>query len=257
MPDQHAIAIDAELSAAQDYHQYAIASRLEIRQLLDAIARQSALITASVGGDDFFLTSIVAVDATADFLLLECGRQSEQAQRVLKKRRLLCSTSLDKIKIQFFCEHIEPAVFQGRDAFKAALPQELMRLQRREYFRAATPLATPVRCTISARPDDAASAVTLSLLDISCGGIAVLTPPALFAPDLGMQYACAIHLTGTAPLHTQVEARNAFVVKLANGKTTQRSGFAFVDLTESKLATVQRYIMGLERARRSRATRDA
>jgi c-di-GMP-binding flagellar brake protein YcgR len=60
-----------------------------------------------------------------------------------------------------------------------------------------------------------------------------------------------LHLPGTAALRTRVQARNAYMMKLANGKITQRSGFAFVNLRESMLSTIQRYIMSLERQRKN------
>jgi c-di-GMP-binding flagellar brake protein YcgR len=242
--------VETNASAAADYHQYAIASRLEICQILHAIQRQAALITASVGGEEFFLTSVVKVDGDGGYLMLECDRDGRHVERVMKKQRLLCSTTLEKIKIQFVCERIETAQDDGRDVFKAALPQDLLRLQRREYFRMATPVMTPVKCTMTVPRDDKNTNVQLSLVDISCGGIAVLTPPELFTPELGAQYDCTIHLPSTAALKTRVQARNAFMMKLPNGKSVQRSGFAFVDLRESSLSVVQRYIMGLERQRK-------
>jgi c-di-GMP-binding flagellar brake protein YcgR len=250
MPNLAAVPVDAGSSAGIDYDQYAIASRLEISQILHAIMRHAGLITASVGGEDFFLTSIVRIDDEAGYLMLECERNGRHVERILAKQRLLCSTTLDKIKIQFVCEHIEIAVCDGRDAFKAALPQDLLRLQRREYFRMTTPIATPVKCTVALPPGDRRATVELSLVDISCGGIAVLTPQELFTPELGACYDCTIHLPGAAALRARVQARNAYMTKLANGKSAQRSGFAFVDLRESMLATIQRYIMGLERQRK-------
>ncbi len=242
--------VETDASAIADYHQYAIASRLEICQILHAIQRQAALITATVGGEDFFLTSVVRVDDETGCLMLECDRDGRHIERVLKKQRLLCSATLEKIKIQFVCEHLEIAQCDGRDAFKAALPQDLLRLQRREYFRMAMPPTMPVKCTMTVPHDAKNTNVQLSLFDISCGGIAVLTPPELFTPELGARYDCTVHLPSTAALKTQVQARNAFMMKLANGKSVQRSGFAFVDLRESMLSVVRRYIMGLERLRK-------
>jgi len=249
MPNTLANPIDAGAAAA-DYHQYAIASRLGITQILHAIMRHAGLITASVGGEDFFLTSIVNIDDEAGYLMLECERNGRHVERILARQRLLCNTTLDKIKIQFVCEDISLAVCDGRDTFRAGLPQDLLRLQRREYFRMATPIVTPVKCTISIPGSDMRSTVELSLIDISCGGIAVLTPAELFTPELGAFYDCTIHLPGAAALRTRVQARNAFMIKLANDKVAQRSGFAFVDLRESMLATIQRYIMALERQRK-------
>jgi c-di-GMP-binding flagellar brake protein YcgR len=251
MPNLLAKTIDTSPDTI-DYHQYSIASRLEISQILRAIMRNAGLITASVGGGgDFFLTSIVKVDDEAGYLMLECERQGKHVGRVLGKQHLLCSTSLDKIKIQFVCEGIEVAQCDGRDAFKAPLPDELLRLQRREYFRMSTPIANPVKCTLSLPHNETRATVELSLIDISCGGMAVMTPHELFTPELGATYDCVLHLPGTTALRTRVQARNAYMMTLANGKITQRSGFAFVNLRESMLSVIQRYIMGLERQRKT------
>ena len=257
MPNQNASEAESGLSSAGDYHEFAVASRLEISQLLHAIMRQPALITATVGGDDFFLTTIVAIDDDDEYLVLECGRHSEQAGRVLKKQRLLCGTSLDKIKIQFVCEEIEAVDYDGQPAFKARLPQEVVRLQRREYYRMAIPMTSPVKCTLSSTAGDAQATIELKLLDVSCGGIAVVTPPEIFSPEMGSHYTCTIHLPTIPARRTRVQARNGFMLKLANGKLTQRSGFAFVKLPESMLSAIQRYIMSVERARRERAARAA
>ncbi len=237
-------------SSALDYHQYSVGSRLEISQILRAIMRSNGLITASVGGDDFFLTSIVSIDDESGHLMLECDREGRHAQRVLAKQRLLCNTTLDKIKIQFVCQQIEMALCEGRDAFKAALPQDLVRLQRRENYRVPTPIAAPVKCTLTLPPGAPQATASLSLVDISCGGMAVVTPQDLFTPELGTVYECTLHLPGTTALRVQVQARNACVSKLPNGKAAQRSGLAFINLRESMLSTIQRYIMGLERQRK-------
>lgn len=256
MSNLAAIPSDNFPSAEIDYHQYSIASALEISQILHAIMRHSGLITATVGGDEFFLTSIVRIDDDAGYLMLECERDGRHAERVLRRQRLLCSTTLDKIKIQFVCQGIELERCDGFDVFKAALPQDLLRLQRRENFRMATPILSPTKCTLSVPHDDKRKTVDLSLIDISCGGIAALTPPELFTPELGATYECALHLPGSAALRTQAQARNAFMMRLANGKVAQRSGFAFVNLRESMLATIHRYIMVLERQRKTRDSAD-
>ena len=235
-----------------DETQYTVASRLEISQILHAIMRQKTLITASPGGDDFFLTSIVAIDDQRGSLALECGRNPQQAQAALRKQRLHCATALDKVRIEFTCDGLEMAGSEREPAYRMPLPREMLRLQRREHFRIPVPLATPVKCTLSAldgAPLQPAS-VELNLHDISCGGLAVITPPALFTPELGVKYNCSIALPGTAGMRTVVQARNAFMITLANGKVSQRSGFGFVRPAESLLATIQRYIMNLERARR-------
>ncbi len=235
-----------------DHNQYTVASRLEITQILRSIMRQNALITATSGDDSFFLTSIVAVDEENDSLLIECARQQRQTAMILQQQRLMCSTALDKVKVEFTCEGIEVVGAEHDRAFKMPLPRSMVRLQRRENFRMGIPLSANVRCTISPLDQQPAQAarIELTVHDISCGGIAVMTPPALFTPELGGFYNIVIGLPGTGGVAAKVQARNAFAVTMANSKVTQRSGFAFVRPAESLLATIQRFIMNLERARR-------
>ena len=242
-------AVDNDTSAGADYEQYAIGSRLEICQILKGVMRHAGLITAAVGSDDFFLTTILAVDDEDGYLMLECQHDSKHVPRMLKRQRLLCNTTLDKIKIQFICEDLKLAICNNREALRAALPRDLMRLQRRENYRISTPIAKPVKCTISIPHSDLRGSVELTLMDISCGGIAVLTPANLFKPELGAQFDCALHLPGAPALRTRVQARNAFMLNLPNGKIAQRCGFMFVDLRQNMLAAMQRYIMSLERQR--------
>jgi c-di-GMP-binding flagellar brake protein YcgR len=242
----------AEIEAQEiiDHNQFMVSSRLEIVQLLTAIMRQGALVTAASGESNFFLTSIVAIDDEKDSLLLECGREEQQVQHALKQQRLQCSTALDKVKIQFTGEDLA-VVGSGRDRmFRMKLPRKMLRLQRRENFRVGIPLSAPLKCSLWALDAAASAAVELAVHDISGGGIAVFTPPALFTPDLGSEYNCVLRLPGGSGARALVQARNAFMLTLANGKVTQRSGFAFVRPAESLLASIQRYIMNIERSRR-------
>ncbi len=247
-----ASASDIDTSTGVDYEQYAIGSQLEISQILKGVMRHAGLITAAVGGDDFFLTTILAVDDEAGTLMLECQHDARHVARMLKRQRLLCNTTLDKVRIQFICDTLSLAMSNNQEALRTALPRDLIRLQRRENYRIATPIAKPVKCTISIPRGHSRASVDLNLLDISCGGISVLTPADLFTPELGACYDCAIHLPGATALRTRVQARNAFMSQLANGKIAQRSGFMFVDLRENMLAAIQRYIMSLERQRNLR-----
>ena len=55
------------------------------------------------------------------------------------------------------------------------LTDTLLRLQRREYFRLATPIANPIKLsTTIRRADNSALQVSLSLLDISGGGVGLM-----------------------------------------------------------------------------------
>ena len=235
-----------------EHHQYTTGSRLEISRILHSLERQAPPVQVSLGPEDVFTTSVIGVDDDEEYLLLESTPDLGLRNRVLDLQKLLCSTSLEKIKIQFACRPAELVEYDGREAFKTALPRELMRLQRREYYRMSTPANNPVKCTITMRRGDKMVNLDFILLDISCGGIAVITPPEQFSPELGKVYTSIIHLPGSNPLRASIQARNAFMITLADGRITERSGFAFVNLTENQVSNVQRYIMELERQRKAR-----
>jgi c-di-GMP-binding flagellar brake protein YcgR len=252
MPSVATNAVKIEPAITGQDNPFMVGSRLEITHILHAIMREAALITVTLNASDFFLTSIMAIDESTDSMFLERGRSGPRLSSALKTRRLPCSTTLDKIKIRFTCEGIEATDYAGNDAYRIALPAEMLRIQRREYYRMPAPLIAPVKCRISNDENTADAGVELNLCDISCGGIAVQSPPALFTPDLGDCYLCTILLPGTPGLHVTIQARNAFMIALPNGKITQRSGFAFVNPPENISASVQRYILNLERQRRTR-----
>jgi c-di-GMP-binding flagellar brake protein YcgR len=250
MPDQTEIIAGGATQDLAEHHRYLTKSRLEIRRILNSIMEQGATLSTPVGGDDL-ITSIVAVDEDEDCLLFDSAQQHQHNENALEQEQLFWSTSLEKIKIQFGCPPIEFTEHEGRRVLKTEIPRELMRLQRREYYRMSTPINPPIKCTLNTRRGATAVTLELKVLDISCGGVSMVTPPEVFAPELGAVYSCIVDLPGK-PLRAHVQARNAFMTTLDNGKVTERSGFAFVNLTENQLSTIQRYIMDLERQRKGR-----
>ncbi len=252
MPDAAAVAVKMELAAEEQDNPFLVESRLEIAHILSALMREAALITVNVDAHDFFLTSVVAVDSDGGCVYLERGRGKTRPAHELNNRRLSYNTTLDKVKIRFTCTGIEAVSYAGNEAYRIPLPMELTRIQRREFYRVPTPLVTPVKCRLSADENTTDTIVELNLCDISCGGISVQAPPVLFTPELGSHYACTLLLPDTSGLRVLVQARNAQMVTMRNGKIVQRSGFSYVKPAANTLAGIQRYILALERQRRTR-----
>lgn len=252
MPSATALAIDTEPAVSNKDSPFMVGTRLEMIHILYAIMREAALVSVTLDAEDFFLTSILAVDESTDSLYLERGRGKPRTSSPLRHRRLKCSTTLDKVKILFTCENIEATDYAGNEVYRLSLPVEMLRIQRREHYRMPLPLMSPVKCRIAREEDATDPGVELNLCDISCGGIAVQAQPATFSPDLGTFYSGTILLPGTSGLRIRLQARNAFMITLPNKKTAQRSGFTFVNLPENISASIQRYILHLERQRRTR-----
>ncbi len=249
-----------KLELEQDgvYGKYLLHSRTEIIFVLRAVQQKGSLITVYFNeGRSFLLTSLVDVDGDRGTLTFDTGSDEEMNNRALKADRLVFTTSLDKVKIQFSLQRLEAATHGGRPALRGALPASLLRLQRREYYRLTTPVATPVRCRLSIPKADAAPVLAdIPLLDISGGGIGLLVKPELkddFRIDTAFRD-CRIDLPDEGLLVCNLIVRNAFEVTTKSGNQHLRVGCEFDNLPGTRLTMVQRYITRVERERKARAS---
>ncbi|WP_343733348.1 flagellar brake protein [Duganella sp.] len=241
---------DAEL---ENWHDFEVESRREIFALLRGIGEKNQLIRMLIQGEsDVCVTSILDVDEAGNAVYLDCSIDQEQNKRILASRRLSFETTLDKVRILFAADQIEATTYEGNPAFKIPFPETLIRLQRREYYRIATPVTNPVRVQI-ALPAELGGPTTFPLADISCGGIAILDNKMILGDAIGKNFAeCRIDLPEIGQVSTALQVRNSLDLTLLNNKTNRRLGCEFVNIPRGMLAYVQRYITKLERERNAR-----
>ncbi|MET0268237.1 MAG: flagellar brake protein, partial [Duganella sp.] len=232
---------------------FEIDSRKEIVSLLRAIGQKNQLIRMLIKGEsDVCVTSILDVDEQRDTIVLDCSIDPEQNKRIASAERLSFETTLDKVRILFGAERIEALVHEGNPAFRISVPSTLIRVQRREFYRIATPVGNPVRVTIPLLDEQGGSA-SFPLADISCGGIAILDNRMLLGDAIGKVFDdCRIELPEIGVVKTALQVRNSLDMTLLNNKTNRRLGCEFNNIPRSMLAAVQRYITRLERERNAR-----
>ena len=245
-----------ELEQPDDYSQYLLHSRSEILAVLRSLIQKGALITVYFDqGKSFLLTSMLALNADNQGLVLDLGSNAEMNERALKAEKLILTTVVDKVKIQFSLSTLEATQYDGRSAFFGRIPDTLLRLQRREYFRLATPIANPIKlATTIRRADNSALQVSLSLLDISGGGVGLMvaTDQAKLLERGNTLNECRLTLPDEGLLVTSLCVRNMFDVTTRSGTRYVRVGCEYVGMTSARLAMVQRYITRVERERKAR-----
>lgn len=234
---------------------YLVHSRREIIALLRAIGEHHQLITMLVnGGTDAVVTSILEVDDANDAVLIDCAPSALLNQRITQSDDIAFEASLDKVRILFSVAGADNALHENRPALRIPIPASLIRLQRREYYRVNTPVSNPIFCRIPL-PAGAGGNYAVTLVDISCGGIALLDDKKILDTTIGYEYPnCRIDLPGLGVVTVTLQIRNSQELTLFNGKTNRRLGCQFVDLSKAMLAAVQRYIMHLERERNAKIT---
>lgn len=242
-------------AASADQSKYLIHSRLEIAAILGTMAKSGSMLTAYFGGgNDFILTCIAAVRPEQNTVLVDCGADADANQRVLHARSINFVALHQRIKIQFVAESLRPARLAGRDVFSMALPATLLRLQRREYFRIATPLTRPLVCSIAPQSAPVRAPAELTIVDISCGGISVIDSSVPAGIEVGAHFrGCRIVLPNLGAVTTDIMVRSTFEVMLKNGSKHKHAGCEFIGMPERDRALIQRYISRFERERKDRA----
>lgn len=245
-----------ELEQPDDYSQYLLHSKSEIVAVLRSLVQKGALITVYFDqGKSFLLTSMLALNADSESFVLDLGSNEEMNQRALQASKLILTTVVDKVKIQFSLNSLNSAQYDGRSAFAGTIPGTLLRLQRREYFRLSTPIASPIKLsTTIRRADNSALQVSLPLLDISGGGVGLMvaTDQAQLLERGDTLNDCRLMLPDEGLLVTSLCVRNMFDVTTRSGTRYVRVGCEYVGLTSARLAMVQRYITRMERERKAR-----
>lgn len=245
-----------DLEQHDAYSKYLLYSKTEILFVLRAIVQKGALITVYFDqGDSFLLTSLLEVSADGNALVFDYGIDDEMNSKALNAATLTFTTSLDRVKIQFVLHRFELTQKDGRPAFRSDLPETLLRLQRREYYRLTTPVAEPLQCSLTLTRDDGSSLVVASpLLDISGGGIGLMLPPdSVDEFPVGKVLAdCRVAIPDEGTIAVTLCIRNAFDVVTKAGTRYLRIGCEFVNLPGSRMAAIQRYITRVERERKAR-----
>lgn len=243
-----------ELTGTAADSEYFVHSRIEIASILrDVMARNSLLSVYFDAGNSFLLTALLAVDAESGYLLLDCGPDPKVNDGLVRADRLVCVTSLDKVKIQFVSGSARAVKSGEKPALQLQFPAKLLRLQRREYFRLSAPVTTPLKCTISPAAGDSGNSHQLGIADISGGGFSANSDKEL--PEF--EPLTPLHSVITLPdgdvLRADVELRNTFEITLANGKRIRRYGWQFLDLSERARIMLEKYVMQQQRLQKARS----
>ena len=234
---------------APELEHYMLYSRGEIAAILGRMGREKTLVTAYTGENgEFSVTMILSVDPEFDEVLLDMPANPDAQARLLASRDLVFVIFFDHVKVQVRANLAKAATFEGRAAFRVRLPSEMLRLQRREYFRVRTPITGQAKCLVPLSAGNS-KYESLPLLNISVGGLAVMNYPQNFELPLGETISNSfLDLPGVGPVNVAFRVVNIYDGEDANG--ARRCGCEFVDLTAQARTMVQRYVNRVEAEQR-------
>lgn len=241
-----------ELLSTDEFSQYMLNSKSEMFAVFRGMVEHVSQVTLFFNeGRDMVLSSLISYKDSG--LVLEFGASSEMNRKALEATKIFCVTQLDKIKIQFILRGLKRVEANGQPAFFAALPDSVLRLQRREYYRLAAPVARPPKCSVSfPAADSQRRTVEAHIADISGGGLSIASIPLDIPMELGLELSCRIDLPEIGTVTGTIVVRSVFETTTRSGVKSKRVGCEFVKLPGPMLTQIQRYIIKVERERKSR-----
>ena len=228
--------------------EFRVSSKRGMLSILQGIAEQGTHVALFYGGQNFILTTLLGVNEHG--MWLDVGPFPPENKQLLLSDKITFVSVHQQVKIQFVVHDAENDLFENNEAFYLELPEFLLRVQRREFFRSAIPSAAPVRCIIPIQPENPDEPVVkraVPVVDISGGGIgllckedeAVLLPTKVF-PD------CQVVIPDVGTLTVTIEVRNGVNFSTPNGTIQKRVGCSFVRLDNQVNILLQRYITRLQ-----------
>ncbi|MCL1860416.1 MAG: flagellar brake protein [Proteobacteria bacterium] len=244
--------------------EFLLRGRRQICRLLQELANSHALISVHLlPGGLSFLSTILTLSEDEEWLFLDASPNETIHRRCLQAERLFCVTQLNKIRIQFRLHNSSDVPFEGRPTLTAPIPDEILRLQRRDAFRLQVPLSHGLKCILpvqetghghrrsSHHEEIRKKSFEVPVIDLSAGGLSMEIPSSKTAPIVGDQInGCHLKLPDDL-IAVNLEVRNHGRRILGNNKEVLRLGCSFVSLPIQAANQIQRYIYQVERELRA------
>lgn len=254
---------------APELERFMVYARVEIISMLRQLGEQGVLTTVYYDRHaGFAVTALLAVNPDFEEVIFDVPSDQLAQRRLLAAEELVFVTFLDQIKVQFRARKAEATLHDGKPAFRVRLPPEVLRLQRRDFFRVKTPIGKPALCLVpyadeaepkaegDANANGAKTYEKLTLLDISIGGMALMSYPDKFALPLGKTIeGCYLDLPGIGQVTVNLKIKH--IDQVPRDEKARRVGCEFVQLAPQARMMLQRYVNKLDAEQRKTATRAA
>lgn len=218
----------------------------DILAIVERLQRERALTTVEFGDARAIVSSVLEVQRDANLLIFDVARDPEQNRALFASRTLSFVTELDAVQIAFETSAASLVTFVDGPAAIVEMPTAVVRLQRREWFRAALPVRPLIRCTVL---DGHGNAVPGQAIDLSRAGAALIVDdPAGEVAEPGTEHELILALPDVGRLELDATLRTVTPSGLDQGNATSktRMGFRFESVPAATANRIQRYVQHLE-----------
>lgn len=225
---------------------FTLRNRGEILSILERMTRERALTTVEFADGHAIVSTILEVRRDANVLVFDLAREVEENHRLFAAHGLGFVTQLDRVQIAFETRAASLVECADGPAAVVEVPDSVIRLQRRAWFRADLPTEPPVRCTVL---DDIGNATPAMAIDLSPGGTALLIrdmPMAQTRPGSDHELILSLPEVGRVELDATLCSVMRTMLRPESGASMLRAGFRFDAVPPRIASRIQRYVQYLE-----------
>ncbi|WP_460526597.1 flagellar brake protein [Chitinimonas naiadis] len=221
---------------------------MEIGFVLRSLAQKGDLISVYFDHGQFsFLSTILECDPKTKRFWFDISGVEAINRAFLRASHMVFAAAPEGVRVQFVLSGgVSEVDYDERPAFEASFPDDLIKLQRREYFRLDTPIGKPLTCKLR-HPNG--KVLDLPLHDISIGGMGLWMSGQLEVEQLDVFPGCRLDLGTFGSIELTLEIRSKRQVTKRDGTVQTMLGTRFIDLPRQTENLLQRYIAQLERER--------
>ncbi len=236
------------MKSQENLEKYLVHQNPQILQTLKLLVKHKCLITARFeAGKYSFVTVVIDVLKDKNLVILDYGADELINKKLLAAPRVTFTTVHNGVRVQFSAEQITQAKFKGNTVFAAPIPDSVLWLERREYYRVKVPLNESVCCRIPLQED---RTVQLYVLDISITGLALhdLKGAAGLPDEIDSIVSNCNLLLPEYETTLDFQVKNQITVPSADDTPdNQRIGCAFVNPTQAFQSNIMRFMQYVER----------
>lgn len=232
-----------------DHDRFAVRTRAEIVALLERLHAEHTVMSIEYGDGLAVVSRVLEVRRDAEVFVIDVARDPEITAALFAASTLFFTTELDHVQIAFEGTRASPIAMGDGPAAAVTLPESIVRLQRREWYRVQLPSSERLLCTVLDRHGKASAA---HAVDLSCGGVGVVVDEDAIRSDIGDGLELILSLPDGGRVELDATLSNILPTDtpLPGDPVQVRLGFRFDRVPPRTETQIQRYVTRVEVARR-------
>ncbi|HEU4621259.1 MAG TPA: flagellar regulator YcgR PilZN domain-containing protein [Burkholderiaceae bacterium] len=249
--DMNVLAHDNDDESLDDgFERFRIEEPYEIVALARELRDRRTLLTLHATGTDATLvTALLDVREDVGELVFDFAADQRRRRAFVEAQRVLAVALLDRIRIQFAVEGLREAADPHLPVAVAAIPEFMLRFQRRGDFRVQPFKSEPA--TVDVPVNGERKPLRCEIADISATGVALFVPARADSPltEHSLVTNCTISLPGQPQFPCTIEV--CYLKPEGTTGKQSRAGCRLHDLPPGAARSVQQFILHVERKRRA------